>query len=167
MQLVRASSEMVAYAAEDAGAKVLGTMTPDVAADLLQRARLVAKAAEDAVEIVRAEVAAAGGSLTLSDGRTLQLTKQERRKIIPEKAWDFLGEALGFRLTEAVSISKSKVETIFRSMVSRGRKGAAVADLIKNLEEIDALETETVERLEIVRPTKKISEEPVTTGERK
>lgn len=155
-QLVRSSSESLM------GAQIV-SMHPDQAADLLQRARLISKAAEDAVEIVRAEVAAAGGSLSLSDGRTLQLTPTRKRFIKPAEAWPILTRDCGAELVEAVTVSKTIADKIVRAKAGtqRAAKKAASEKLIADLEAADAFDERIDERLEIVRAGAKI-EAPVT-----
>ncbi len=163
-QLVRASSEMVALAAES-GASLVGTLTPDEAADLLQRARLVEKAAKEAVEIVRAEVAAAGGCLTLSDGRTLVLTEQTKRHIVAAEAWPILKAFLGERMPEAIKVSKTIAEKIVGEFAPPKGKGKAKKAFVQRLEEAGALDTEVVERLEIKRPETEIEDNTVEEPE--
>lgn len=158
-QLVRASSEMVLSVNR-------GELTPDLAADLLERARLVGKAADDAVDLIRAEVAAAGGSMQLSDGRTLQLTPTRKRFIRTAEAWPILTEQCGAELVEAVTVSKTAADKIVRAKAGTKRvaKKAASEKLIADLEAADAFDEQTVERLEIVRPGARI-ESPVIIQE--
>jgi hypothetical protein len=156
-QLVRSSSEAVLSIN-------VSDLTPDRAAELLGRARLIQKAAEDAIEIVRAEVAAAGGSLLLSDGRTLQLTPTTKRFIRPAPAWPILTEQCGEALVEAVTVSKTIADKIVRARAGtqRGAKKATSEKLIADLEAADAFDERIEERLEIVRATAQI-ESPITT----
>lgn len=146
-----ARHQLVKSCAETVLSVNVAELTPDLAAELLVRARLIANAADDAVEIVRAEVASHGGSMLLSDGRTLQLTPSPRRSIKPEPAWPILVEELGERLVETLKISKTVAEGIVGDKAPKKMKGKAKAAFVDRLEKAGALETTITERLEIVK----------------
>lgn len=151
-----ARQQLVKSCAESVLSVNIAELTPDTAAELLGRARLVIKAAEEAVEIVRAEVAARGGSMPLSDGRVLQLTPQKKRLIKALPAWPILTRVCGERLEEAVRISKTTCEKIIGDNAAPRMKGKDKAAFSKELEDANAFEVRVDERLEIVKPAEKI-----------
>jgi PD-(D/E)XK nuclease superfamily len=121
-------------------------------ADLLDRARLLERVALSVREQVRAEVIRAGGRLETGDGRVLELVPHERRAIdyVPGRA--VLLEALGAeKLAALCQVGKGDVEEAVRARAEKGQKGAAVRQLLADLEEVGALKPETSWRLEVRR----------------
>lgn len=134
------------------------TERADTLQKLLEAARLVDRAAKDAVAMVRAEVLAAGGQLG-----DLEIVRHNEREIVFPKALPVLLEAVGNdRLAEILRVSNGDAEKAVKAAAPtkpRGSKGKAVKELYSRLEEAGALRVDTVERLEVRRPAKALANE--------
>lgn len=122
----------------------------------LDQMKLLEGHLEAARAAIRAEVTAAGGSLSAGEGYELRLVEQKRRTILPREAWGELSVILHpDRLMECVTIHKIKVEQAVREQVPedapRGAKKEAVEELHRRLEEAGAWSVQVVERLELKR----------------
>jgi hypothetical protein len=118
---------------------------PDSLADLLTKARAVARVAEAAIEAIRAEVKLHGDTYG-----PLRIITQERREIDVARSYELLSETIGTeRLHEAMRVSKTAVEDAVKADAPRGQKGKLVALLMAELEALGALKVNTIEKLEV------------------
>ena len=145
---------------------------PLIIGQLFDRAKLVTRAAETIIDLVRAEVANRGGRIPIGDGRELVQLEQERRSIDYRLGRDILESALGPDGLEKCTnhtINKSKVESEVKALAPARQNGKAVAALMDDLDRMGAIKTATIQRLEVRRnnvatSTAAIEHEPKPVG---
>jgi Protein of unknown function (DUF2800) len=117
---------------------------------------------EKAKSAIKDAVSAAGGRLETDDGRELVLSTQERRKIAASaKSKEILTGFGGMTEEEwysVLTVGKTKVEEVVKSQAPRGSKGSAAKDVIDTLAEAGQLSTQYIEKLEIRRKAKTLTE---------
>lgn len=134
----------------------MSLLTPEQLANVVERGRWIEKFAKLAIDLVRAEVIHAGGSIPLKDGRELRIKTQMQTQIDPRIALPLISERIGDRLPEVVTISKGDLETEINVTAMRGQKGKAVEDFLDFLDRAGALSLKPIQKLEIVKPAKEI-----------
>ena len=119
-------------------------------ASLREHAKELRSFCDSALELVRGEVLAHGGSMPAGDGKELVMTQQVTRHIAPKPAWPIMVTSIGItRLLECVKVGKTEIEKAVSSVEPRGQKGKAVKQLMHELDEAGALSTSVVQRLEL------------------
>lgn len=125
-------------------------ITPAHMVEMLDRIKVVEDACGTARALIKAEVAAAGGTLETGDGRALVLGSHARRSIDYPAAASIIDQQISIDdLIPLLQISKTKLEDYVRRRAPRGQKQQAVKDLMDRLEQAGALETTYTERLEV------------------
>jgi hypothetical protein len=119
--------------------------------NLLAAARLVAKATDDAQELVRAEVIAAGGQLG-----NLRITSQTQRKLSFPAALPILQAELGDDLAPILRASKTDCEKIIGDKAPYRGNGKAIKAFNERLDAAGALRIETIEKLTIINVRKQL-----------
>jgi len=129
-----------------------------VLADAYERAKVARQTLDALADLLRAEVAAAGGALADGRGRELRLTLQERRTLDARAALPvLLGHLSHEELYPALTVGKGKVEEALMANEPHGAKGAKVRAVNRELEAAGAFRLQVVEKLELKRV-------PVTQG---
>lgn len=125
---------------------------------LLARARLVEKASAIAVDLVRAEVRAAGGSIVCPSGAELRIDSEERRSVVFPEALPILSEELGTDcLAKILRASKGDVEEAVSNSAPRGTKGKRIKEVLARLDEAGAIRVSTTEKLVCRKAPKTLS----------
>src|SRR5579859_5406568 len=118
--------------------------------EVKERVKLLRDGLDQAHELVKAEVRAAGGIMDLGDGRALVLRDEKRRAINVRLGVGILQEALGpARLLEMLKISKGDVEAAVGAKAGKGQKGKAIKELMDRLDSQGAMTTTITTKLEI------------------
>lgn len=154
--MIRAAAEHMMALDDAIVQEVAATMPASSLVRIVERGRLLEKAAKFAVDVVRAVVINAGGSIPLDDGRELRIKTVTQTEINPRIALPLIMERIGDRLPVVVSISKGALETEIKATVPRGQKGKAVEEFLDFLDRAGALSLKPIQKLEIVKPTKEI-----------
>ncbi len=131
-----------------------GPWTPARRGALYDQAKAVAKIAEQAVDWLRAETVANGGTLHLGDGRQLQIVQQERRSLDVSRSLPILRNWLPqAEIEAAMTLSKTKVEAALSDSAPRGQKKHVIEEAMAALEAAEAVTVTYIERLEVKRAT--------------
>lgn len=134
----------------------LSKLTGDQLFALLERAKDVEEFAQTAKAIVKAEVASRGGSVEVSDGKELRITRGEKRTIDTPKGWPILLQELGLdRLLGCVKVSKTAVMDAVRDKAISG-KGRAADEVDEKLDSAGAYIVKPTTKLEVRRKLKAI-----------
>lgn len=81
------------------------------------------------------------GPFPTGDGRELAMVETEKKTIYAQGAWPILAARFGEeKIQELAKLSKSDVENLVKENAERGQKGAAVVELLDELEAAGALE---------------------------
>lgn len=124
----------------------------DAVIDGYDRLRLVEAACDRARELIRADVAFSGGSVTASDGRTLTLTRQDRQEIDAGRAWPILEQRFGLdAVAAAAKLTKTAVTGLAMDAAPYGKKGSAAKEIMERLDQAGAVTINSIERLEVKR----------------
>lgn len=119
---------------------------------LYDRIRLIESACEQGRKALALLVDEAGGTLPFGDGRGLVREERETTEIRFSPAWRIIGELVhAERYSDVFSVRKTELEKVVRDAAPRGQKGAAVKELHARLEQADAIQKTTSERLECRR----------------
>jgi hypothetical protein len=127
-------------------------MVPGAMVSMAGRARMVKKAAEAVLDLIKAHVDA-HGDIVGADGVTLTITETPQRKLDVGRAWPVL-EAAGFGDDDFVStltMSVGKIEKRIAQRAGKGNGAAAVRELERQLEAAGAVIMGTKRTLEEVR----------------
>lgn len=127
----------------------VATWEPERVADVLSKARMVAKLAESFTDVARARVAAAGGELVCGD-RILRICEEERREVDTLKAWPVLQKFIpdDGQLAGCLNVKISAAESAAASVAGRGNGAAAKRAMA---EELDAAGAVSVRRVQTLR----------------
>jgi PD-(D/E)XK nuclease superfamily len=130
-------------------------------AKLLHDARLIARQAERALDLIAADLDARGGSLPTGDGYELRRQAVERQKVLTDPGLDVLVDQ-GFLTTEQVlscmTISKTALEKKIRDDAGHGHKRTAVEAMREALAAAGALRTD-VHYETVLRPVNQLENE--------
>lgn len=118
--------------------------------EVLVASRIISRATDDAEELIRAEVIAAGGRLG-----NIRITSEDRRGIVMQKAWPILNEELADDLTSVLKIGVGDVKKLVGDRAPHRGKGKAIEAFFSRLDEADAIRINTIEKLEIVKQAPK------------
>lgn len=81
------------------------------------------------------------GPFETGDGRELAMVETEKKTVFTENAWPILAARFGEEKIQSLAkLSKADVETLAKETAERGQKGAAVVELLDELEAAGALE---------------------------
>lgn len=141
----------------------LPMLTPDELADLHGRAKIVATAAEMALDAIKATLIAAGGEIEATDGRRLFINEQVRTSIDYAAAEGVLQKALGSELPTALTVNKKRAVEIVRAGAANREKKKAEETFLDELDAADALRKSFVQRMEFRagKPAAKFVEQTV------
>ena len=138
-----------------AGFSELGPLlTGEQLGQVYDRAKLVVDCAEQALELVRAEVDRRGSPLAIDDQRALSLQEQRRKQIDFRRAWSLLDDYED--LHEACSISKTALEKVIGRHAPYRGKGRAIADVMRRLDEAGAVAETITRQLRCVKHVRSI-----------
>lgn len=122
---------------------------------LYWHAKAVGDLVEHSLKAIKAQVAGCGGHVPIGNGQALELTEQKQVRILPTSgAMRLLEERIGPERTYAcLTIGKTKVldEVKVQAPPGRGQKTAAVTEIMASLEQVGAVTTNIVQKLEIKR----------------
>lgn len=127
----------------------IDAMAPDQVLQVVEKARMVSRAADAVLDAVKARVLAHGD--VVGESGRLTTEASTRRTVDARKAWPVLESALDIsepeRFFAAVTVSWKDVADLARSLAGRGEKKAAVEALEKALADAGALTSTTSHRL--------------------
>jgi hypothetical protein len=127
---------------------------------IIDRIKLVEAACELARTVLKAEVAAHGGSLETGDGRELLLVDQERESVRYTPASQNVLINNGFLSDDwerIAKLSKTEIKKVAMEKVPRGQKGKYAERVLDQLRECGAVEKQITQRLEVRRHVGAIS----------
>lgn len=134
---------------EDGEGDFLSDLAPDNIIGVLEKSRALEKIIDRAKDMVKVYVSQAGGSLRGSE-KTLNITEQNRREIFFPQAKEVIESAIGAtKMEEIISIGKTRLDDAVRENATRGQKGKVVKDLWDRLEEAGAVNSSTIQKLEV------------------
>lgn len=162
--LVRQWAKAIVDFAGD-GTEIEGALPADTLADLVTQSRVIEKACAFVRALVKDHVSRAGGSMVCEDGRELELSSVRMESIKFTEGETILRKALGEQFGECVTVGKGKVEDAIKAKMGRVAKKAAVKDLFDCLAAAGAIETKTVEKLELHRAAAKLEDSKNVTSE--
>lgn len=123
---------------------------PYLLGKLFESEKLLKPIMERAHELVKAQVALAGGRLDIGDCRELRIVTQEQKRIDPANGWPILLETIGAdRLMNAITVGKGKVEDAIGDVAAPRGKGKLIRATMEKLEGANAIVPKVVERLEM------------------
>lgn len=126
--------------------------TPTVVGRVYDAAKVLEQATELALDAVRLQVKAAGGTLVINDGRQLEIRSTNVAKIDARLGLPVLEDLLPKeQLAGCVTIGKGKVEKAVSANAPKGQKGKAIERALEMFAEAGALHYEPQERLEVRR----------------
>lgn len=125
----------------------LATMPDADIVELFRKADVVTRYADRVKDAIKARVLEHGD--VVANGVRLTIDTEERRQLVPLKAWPVL-ESAGFEdpdFAACVDIRISKAEKVAAQKAGRGKGAAAVRALKEKLEAADAVEVKEVRKL--------------------
>lgn len=141
----------------------LPMLTPDELVGLHGRAKIVAAAAEMALDAIKATLIAAGGEIEAANGDRLYIGEQVRTSIDYAAGEGVLTERLGSELPTALSVNKKRAVEIVRSRAANREKKKDEEAFLDELDAADALRKTFVQRMEFKpgKPAAKLVEQTV------
>ncbi len=122
---------------------------PVAVGDLYAAAKLVNKQAEEALELVRAEVAAAGGTMNIGYGKQLQLMDQEQEKISYTAGHRLITQAVpGADLDEIFTVGKGAFTKAVGDTAPNRKKKVYIDAAMQDLRAAGAVTKKVVTQLE-------------------
>lgn len=137
-----ADKSLVARAETD-----LHLMSPAEIVDLHAKAEMVSKYSKRVLDAIKEHVSSTGD--IVGDGYLLTMVERNKRVLDPEKAWPVLEDA-GFGVEEfsrVVNLRVGEINSIVAKRAGRGKGAAAVRELTKALEAVEAIHVDTSEVL--------------------
>ena len=120
--------------------------------DLHGRVKMVEKFCVELLTALKAEVAGRGGLVDGGGGRQLALIQQQQRPLRFAEAWPLVSPLVpAVRQNDVFGISKGELEKCVKDAASKGRKGKDWQELLERLEQVGALDTKIINRLEVTR----------------
>jgi len=120
----------------------------DKPADLYDAVKVIERFTEHARSALRLYVEDRGGRLSLGNGFDLVLKEQERSEILFGPGRDVLLAKIGpVALAQCVKVKKTELESIVKENAPRGAKGAAVIDLMRDLDAVGAVDTHRIKMM--------------------
>jgi Protein of unknown function (DUF2800) len=117
--------------------------------DLYHAAKLLEKESATARELIRAEVASAGGTLQIGYGKQLQLIDQVQEKISYSASRRIMEDRIHpTAMDEICTIGKGAATAAISDSAPRGKKKIAIEEFMESLRRAGAVTEKTVTRLE-------------------
>jgi hypothetical protein len=120
-------------------------------ARIWKQAALLEDMAAAAKDMVRTQVAAAGGSLPVNDLQELALTESKRREIDVASGSQVLDTLIGDGWRDGLKLSNKSIETAVAAVAPARGKAKLLREVWAELEKADAVRVTTQERLELRR----------------
>jgi len=127
------------------------SISPVTLARVWKQAGLLEDMAAAAKDMVRTQVAAAGGSLPVNDLQELALTESKRREIDVASGSQVLDTLIGDGWRDGLKLSNKSIETAVAAVAPARGKAKLLREVWAELEKADAVRVTTQERLELRR----------------